>query len=207
MQAAALIQRWHQLFPAQPVSLLEKEWQCLVSRYSETHRHYHDLSHIAACLNWLDKVRDQLENPRAVELALWFHDFVYNPRNNDNEYVSAEYAVVALSLLGENKNMRDEVQELIMVTRHPSRPVTQDQQWMVDIDLAILGAEPAIYDCYAGQIRQEYIHVPEPFYAAGRKMLLESFLKTPSLYYTEWFRQRLEVSARANLAREIAQLQ
>jgi predicted metal-dependent HD superfamily phosphohydrolase len=206
MQSAELSHRWQRLFPQRESSVLAKEWQCIESRYSEAHRHYHTLRHIAACLRWLDQLRDQIADPRTLELALWFHDFVYNPRRNDNEYISAEYAVSTLSVLREPKPVRDATRALIMVTRHPSRPVTPDQCWMVDIDLAILGAEPERYEAYAQQVRKEYAHVPDAAFAAGRKAVLESFLDEPNLYHTDYFRQHLESKARDNIACEIARL-
>lgn len=206
MLIAELEPRWRALFPGRENALLSKEWQCIESRYSERHRHYHNLHHIAACLHWLDQVREQPDDVRALELALWFHDFVYNPRRQDNENISAEYAVITLSLLKESRALRDTVKDLILVTRHPSRPQTPDQAWMLDIDLAILGAEPARYDAYAAQVRQEYQHVPEPVYRMGRKAVLQSFLAEPALYHTDFFRQRLQEQAVANLDRELAQL-
>lgn len=206
MQTAELQQRWCHLWPQLDSNTVTKEWQCIQSRYSEAHRHYHTLRHIAACLRWLDQVSEHISDPRAVELALWFHDFVYNPRRQDNENISAEYAVSTLSLMKVAKAQRDAVRDLILVTRHPSRPVTEDQKWMVDIDLAILGAEPAVYEAYAQRVRKEYAHVPDAVFAAGRKAVLESFLKESTLYHTDYFRQHLESKARDNLACEIARL-
>ena len=206
MQTAELEQRWRRLFPQGEAITLAKEWQCIASRYSEGHRHYHTLDHIAACLRWLDQVRNHLDDSRTVELALWFHDLVYNPRRQDNESISAEYAVSTLSLLKESRAVRDAVKDLILVTRHPSHPVTPDQSWMVDIDLAILGAAAERYDTYAQQVRQEYIHVPEPAFRMGRKAVLQSFLAEPSLFHTDFFRTRLEAQARDNIARELANL-
>lgn len=205
MLTAELEQRWRSLFPGRDAAALAKEWECIESRYSEPHRHYHTLEHIAACLRWLDQVRDQVEDARALELALWFHDFVYNPRRQDNEDISTEYAVTTLSLLQEPRALRDRVKALILVTRHPARPQTPDQAWMIDIDLAILGAEAAVYDTYAAQVRQEYQHIADPVYRMGRTAVLQSFLAEPALYHTDFFRQRLQEQARANLSRELAQ--
>lgn len=205
MQTAELQQRWRRLWPQLDSNTVTKEWQCIESRYSEAHRHYHTLHHIAACLRWLDQVRVHIGDPRAVELALWFHDVVYNPRRQDNENISAEYAVSTLSLLKEPKAQREAVRDLILVTRHPSHPGTDDQRWMVDIDLTILGAEPAVYDAYAARVRQEYMHVPDPVYGMGRRAVLEGFLQE-GIYHTAHFRTALEERARHNLEREMGRL-
>ena len=49
----------------------------------------HTLQHISECLSHFEQVQDLLEDARAVELALWFHDAVYNPKASDNEACSA----------------------------------------------------------------------------------------------------------------------
>lgn len=206
MQTEALEQRWYNLFPQAERAVARKELQSLCSRYGEPHRHYHTLEHVAACLQWLDQVRDAVPNPAAVEMALWFHDVVYNARKQNNEFISAEYAVATLSPLKVERAVRNEVKALVLVTQHPSIPITDNERWMLDIDLAILGATPDAYDDYAQRIRREYQHVPDALYRAGRKQVMEAFLATGRLYHTDYFFRQLETRARANLQREIAGL-
>ena len=56
---------------------------------------------------------------------------------------------------------------------------------------------------YAGQIRQEYIHVPQELYCSKRAEVLTSFLANSRIYASEYYAQKLEASARANIAAEI----
>ena len=51
----------------------------LLAAYSEPQRHYHGVQHILECLQHFDQIRTQLQQPSLVELALWFHDAVYDP--------------------------------------------------------------------------------------------------------------------------------
>lgn len=206
MQTASLEQRWYTLFPKAEQAVARKEFQSLCSRYAEPHRHYHTLEHVAACLQWLDEVREAVPDPAAVEMALWFHDVVYNARKQNNEFISAEYAVATLSLLKVERALRNEVKTLVLVTQHPAVPATDNQRWMLDIDLAILGAAPQHYEDYAQRVRQEYQHVPEALYAAGRKQVLSAFLAMPRLYHTDHFFAQLEACARSNLQREMDRL-
>ena len=55
-------------------------------------------------------------------------------------------------------------------------------------------------------IRQEYAHVPEPLYRAGRAAILSRFLEGGCLFADPVWAERLEAQARANLTREIAAL-
>src|SRR5262245_18351172 len=64
----------------------------LVAAYSEPQRHYHTLRHLDEVLRTVGKLRDYCHDPAAVELAVWFHDAVYDPRGQDNEARSAQLA-------------------------------------------------------------------------------------------------------------------
>lgn len=77
---------------------------------------------------------------------------------------------------------------------------------LVSIDLSILGAEPERYDAYARAIREEYGHVPEPAWRAGRAAVMQRFLDSSRLFPDADFAARLDASARANIRREIAAL-
>jgi predicted metal-dependent HD superfamily phosphohydrolase len=93
----------------------------LVQRYREPHRHYHTLTHIRHCLRQFDQAVDLMDHPDAVEIALWFHDAVYEPGDPSNERRRAEL-FLALSA-GAPPAFRRQVSRLILTTRHLSRPV------------------------------------------------------------------------------------
>ena len=141
-----------------------------------------------------------------MELALWYHDVIYNPRASDNEARSAIYAEEDLSRLGEPKAMIDRVKRLIEVTEHPSVPEDGDEALLLDIDLTILGAPPDVYQRYEEQVRREYRWVPGFLFRRGRRKLLASFLETPFIYHSDSFHAEREQQARANLDRAINQL-
>ncbi len=192
---------WQLAGAAAPTEVLEQ----LLAKYAEPYRAYHNLSHVLDCLNHAASVRAQLEHPQCVELALWFHDVIYEPRAGDNEERSAAFAVEALTELVTPEVLRH-VEELILATRHPSRPSEADARYLVDIDLAILGAPPAAFDTYEAAIRREYRWVPAPLYRRKRKQVLQSFLDLDRIYLTEHFGRRLEEQSRANLQRSISKL-
>jgi predicted metal-dependent HD superfamily phosphohydrolase len=174
--------------------------------YSEPHRHYHTLEHIAHALGRLDGIRSRVGAPDAAELALWLHDFVYDPRAKDNEARSAAYARRLLAEGGLVPVVGEQVTDLIMATCHASPPEAPDARYVVDTDLSILGASAAEFDRYERQVRQEYAFVSEPDWRAGRARILRVFLDRPRIFLTPEF-AALEGPARANLERSIEALQ
>ncbi len=58
--------------------------------YTEPSRYYHTDKHIADCLIQLQTIRQQATHPAEIEVALWFHDAVYDTHRADNEEQSAE---------------------------------------------------------------------------------------------------------------------
>ena len=95
---------------------------------------------------------------------------------------------------------------LITATRHSEVPATPDEQLLVDIDLAILGAAPARFEEYERQIRAEYGFVPETVFRDKRGEILRGFLGRPAIFSTPACTVRFEAVARANLAKAIAAL-
>jgi len=176
----------------------------LVSAYTAPDRHYHDIRHIAHCLSELDGVRHLANNPQAIEVAIWFHDVVYDGRLKDNEEQSADVAAAALKRLGASDSFIGEVTQLILFTRHDAEPTTSDGKLMADIDLASLALAPDRFDENSRRIRSEYLHVPEDAFVRNRNDMLGGLLKRPRIYYTDVFHDRYEGQARENLERAVS---
>ena len=113
----------------------------LFAAYSEPHRHYHTTAHIGDCLAQLDQARETTEAPHEVELALWFHDAIYNPASSKNEAESAKWAKEFLRSVGATEDQQARVSNYIMATKHDAEPDGGDATLVVDIDLSILGRE------------------------------------------------------------------
>jgi predicted metal-dependent HD superfamily phosphohydrolase len=194
------IRLWRGLNPEQEATVC-LEW--LIGRYSEPHRHYHTLQHIAECLREFDQAKHLAGDPTAVELAIWFHDAIYDPRAPDNEEKSAEAAKECLEQLGTSAGSIDRVGQLVLSTKDHDPARDADAPVMVDVDLSILGRpEPRFWE-YEAQIRQEYAWVPEEVFATKRAEVLERFLSRTRIYITDWFFSRYERQARTNLQASI----
>ncbi len=182
----------------------------VIAAYRAADRAYHSLQHLEECFERLDEAG---ELPAAggtsggeVAVALWFHDAVYDTRRSDNEQASAAWASQVLRVAGAAPDTARRIERLILATRHDLPPETPAAALLVDIDLAILGADPARYDEYERQIREEYAWVPAPDFRSGREAVLTRFLSRPFIYSTAPFRARFEAPARRNLERALAAL-
>jgi predicted metal-dependent HD superfamily phosphohydrolase len=173
-------------------------------RYSEPHRAYHNCLHIDECLQEFDRVRGEARNPTAVELAIWFHDVIYDPRANDNEEQSARFASECLKEA--SNELVNYISELILITNSHQPGDIGDASLLVDIDLSILGKPPERFAQFESGIRTEYAWVPADVYRQKRAEILDGFLNRERIYCTECFRKRYEDAARHNLAKLITKL-
>jgi predicted metal-dependent HD superfamily phosphohydrolase len=191
--------RWHNLWNRVASTDPELLYDALVEAYGEAHRAYHNLEHIHDCLAQFDLSVVRAVDHDAVELAIWFHDVVYDTHAADNEEASALWATRQLEEAEVDAQLTDRVARLINFTKHDASPSWADAMLLVDIDLSILGRQPRDFDAYQQKIRQEYDWVSEPEYQQGRLEFLEGMLSRPKIYSTEWFFQRYEQQARLNL--------
>ena len=179
----------------------------LVASHSEPHRFYHTLEHVHEVLKVAGKLADVATDPAAAQLAIWFHDAVYDPRARDNEERSAALALELLRPLGIPEATLQHVAAMIRTTAHTSAgDVDADTQVLLDADLAILSAEERRYSRYAADVRREYAWVDDGAYRAGRTKVLQAFLARPRIYRTERMHAVAEEPARQNLRAEIERL-
>jgi predicted metal-dependent HD superfamily phosphohydrolase len=177
----------------------------VVARYSEAHRRYHGLDHVIAVVQRVDVLmadHPELTTHAAdVRLAAWFHDVVYDPRSNENEAKSADLAADELRRFGVPPDRVARVHRLVLMTA--GHHVTDDdERILADADLWTLGGPADQYSAYGNLIRQEYSHVPEEQWKAGRSAFIEKFLTRPRIFATRRGLIERETSARENLANE-----
>jgi predicted metal-dependent HD superfamily phosphohydrolase len=174
----------------------------LAARWNEPHRHYHTGEHLEECLAWLDTAiparREELE------LAIFFHDAVYDPSRADNEAASAALMATLAREAGLREDVIARVSALILSTAQHGHE-HGDAALLSDIDLAILGASPARYARFERDVRREYAQYDDASYGAGRARVLSGFLERLSIYRTPSF-ARLEAQARDNLAAALSAL-
>ncbi|MCB1724187.1 MAG: hypothetical protein H6959_01920 [Chromatiaceae bacterium] len=174
-------------------------WREISTRYAETHRVYHDKRHLAHCLDELDLASGHVRNRDAVEMAIWFHDIINDPGNDDNEGRSAAlFRHLADGVL--DRRFIETVVELVLITCHCAAPDDPDKQFICDIDLASFGCPWESFLKDSEDVRAEYPG-SEKEYVRGKKKFLDSLLDRPRIFVTDFFFDRYENQARSNIHR------
>jgi predicted metal-dependent HD superfamily phosphohydrolase len=200
---------WYQCWQDLTIDIhtVERVFQELINAYTQPDRYYHNLTHIDNILSTISRFSNMLNDPLAIYLAGWFHDFVYDSQASDNEDRSMQAAQKLLRSIGLDRAIVDRISGLILATQgHQIDPHDLDRCILLDADLAILGTDPVLYQMYQRSIRREYSWVTDNDYRTGRIRVLESFLSRKRLYYTDLLFNELESIARINVATEILQL-
>lgn len=178
----------------------------LLARWTQSHRHYHDDTHLAEVLDHLETLAAAAPVPRAVVLAAWFHDAVYDGVPGRDEVRSARLAATALGPHLPQAEVA-EVARLVGLTATHAPDVTDEAgAALCDADLAVLASSPRRYAAYATAVRAEYGHVPDGDFRRGRAEVLRALLAHEQLFATPEGRRRWEQAARRNLAAELTGL-
>ena len=200
--------RWQSTWEELGGGLPDSQWLFadLIGRYQEPHRHYHTAQHLDECFDRLDEMRDLALRPAEVELALWFHDGIYEPLRPDNEQLSADWARATSLEAGIAPAIASRIYALVLLTRHTIEPIGADAEVLIDVDLSILAARPERFDEYEQQVRTEFSEVPESIFRQRRAEMLQNFLSRSQIFRTQHFVERYERQARSNLDRSLARL-
>jgi predicted metal-dependent HD superfamily phosphohydrolase len=181
----------------------------IIARYAESHRHYHSVAHVvhvvkeANDLMVAEDIDAEGDLGRAIRLALWYHDAIYDVHSPTNEYDSAVLARSDLESLGLSAYIVNTVERLVMVTKYPAVPHGIEEAIVNDADLAILRAPSDIYLRYVSQVRAEYDYVSDRDWAVGRRKVMQSFLSVERIFHTKTASASEHV-ARANIQSELA---
>ncbi|MGY1739190.1 MULTISPECIES: HD domain-containing protein [unclassified Blastococcus] len=182
------------------------EWAAVVDAWGQPHRRYHDLAHLAAVLGIVGELEEAADDPAAVRLAAWYHDVVYDPRRGDNEAVSAERARAGLRGLVPAERVEEVVRLVLLTAGHDAGPGDANGAVLCDADLAVLAGPPAAYATYASAVREEYGHLSDAEFTAGRIAVLEHLLGLPTLFRLPAVAAEWTPRARANLTAELSLL-
>jgi len=198
---------WHEVCSNSELSdsKFNETWDYLYHQYTQAQRGYHSLDHIFALSKSLGThFHDvSVDQRRVLQLAIWFHDAVYDSQNHDNEIESTK---AFQSLMGSCSL----VSAIILATIRHEVPLEHSLspeeievlKTFLDLDLLILSACEQDYKEYMYGIRFEYFHIPPAEYVGARIAVLNRLVSRPRLYFTKTC-HRLHDLAKANVEKEI----
>ena len=210
-----LMRAWDSLLPGH--TALGED---LLARYEQPHRKYHTSVHLSEMLTALKTLykRHHTATPRAVLLAAWFHDAVYEANPGDDEAASADLARTALTPLASAGFLTNRevtaIAHLIELTashqladgieEYTSGALTRaDAAFFLDADLAILAADSPRYTRYVAGVRAEYAHYAPDAFTRGRAAVLQGFLNRTTIYASDTAHLLWDAPARLNLRTEL----
>ena len=210
-----LMRAWDSLLPGH--TALGED---LLERYEQPHRKYHTSVHLSEMLTALKMLyeRHHTATPRAVLLAAWFHDAVYEANPGEDEAASADLARTALTPLASTGSLTNRevtaIAHLIELTashqladgieEYTSGALTRaDAAFFLDADLAILAADSPRYTRYVAGVRAEYAHYAPDAFTRGRAAILQGFLNRTAIYASDTAHLLWDAPARLNLRTEL----
>ena len=210
-----LMRAWESLLPGH-TALGEN----LLARYEQPHRKYHTSVHLSEMLTALKTLykRHHTATPRAVLLAAWFHDAVYEANPGEDEAASADLARTTLTPLASTGFLTNRevtaIAHLIELTashqladgieEYTSGALTRaDAAFFLDADLAILAADSPRYTRYVAGVRAEYAHYAPDAFTRGRAAILQGFLNRTAIYASDTAHLLWDAPARLNLRTEL----
>ncbi len=181
-------------------SLVNDIFDEITKSYSNN-RFYHNLDHIENLLESLSDFNLSAEDKTKLELAIWFHDIIYDPKETDNEFKAAlEFEKFGL-LLGMKNSLITEISELIIITKHTDKPNTHLEKIMCDVDLKGLGTFEYLIN--ATNVRKEFLYLSDEEWIDGRFEFLISMLNKKSIFHTSEYKELYEHKANINLQNEL----
>ncbi|EJW87482.1 hypothetical protein WUBG_01609 [Wuchereria bancrofti] len=205
----ALFERWNDLASAFAPDLKEKWWKHLLNIYSE--RSFYNLKHLNEMFLLFDEYKHKLQEQMATAFAIFFLHAVHDPKCNNN----AERSVELLKQFSTETTIDSEYSAILILKSekhctdaHLTADTygEEDVHFLLDFDLAFLGVNKIEYDTHSKNIRKEYDHLNDEEYRQQRLKILKLFMQIPNIYATRELRERFEVQARLNIAKEISEL-
>lgn len=203
-----LLIRWNKLLPGN-TDLGEH----LLDHWEEPHRSYHNSAHLLEMLETLDALYTPQQPSRAVLLAAWLHDIIYEAEPGKDEAASADFARDVLTPLVKKGTLtlwevNSACALITATTTHLPAEIDGLERYdllhFLDADLAIFAADSARYSRYVAGVRREYSAYSDEEFAQGRVAILKNFVAREYIFATEKAREKYEKRARLNIENELS---
>lgn len=179
-------------------------WNSIKDNYSKPFKPYHNLAHIENIFSELKYVQAKINDIDSLSFSIFYHDVIYDAQRGDNEFQSALFMEHQLSKT--NFANIEKCKKQILATKQHLQCDDADTNFLLDLDLSILGRNRDEYNAYCKAIRVEYSMYDDVDYSEGRKKVLKHFLGSTNIFKTDFFIEKYEQPARENIKNELAHL-
>ncbi|MEM9548565.1 MAG: hypothetical protein AAGA77_21445 [Bacteroidota bacterium] len=145
-------------------NLIEELWSEIITNYTKSNRHYHNLEHLEDLINQLTQVKVKIDNWQVLLFTLFYHDIIYKSTKKDNEEKSARLASNRMRQINAKESDIQLCYNQIIATKSHDASRNSDTNYFTDADLSILGREQKEYKAYCQKIRKEYSIYPNFLY-------------------------------------------
>ena len=183
-------------------NLINELWAEIEKHYSIKERHYHTLQHLENQLDQLAEIRSEIQDWDTILFSLYYHDIIYSPIKSDNEEKSAEFAEEQLKQTSVSNEKIELCKKQILATKLHIKSTDNDTDYFTDADLSVLGQDWKTYSSYSKNVRKEYSTYSDFVYNSGREKILTHFLTMNRIFKTDFFYNKFETQAKANLTKE-----
>lgn len=185
------------------------------ARMSDKQLHYHTPIHVLGIFQFHEKFVDEPLR-LAEQLAIWFHDSIYNPmaQATHNEEDSAGFlnlmlrnfnrgiqAPRHLDILVAKSIILDTAQHLAMDNPACGRP---NSKLVMDLDLSSFAGSYETFVRAGDLVRQEYPYISDDEFMAGRKKFLTNLQKKGYIFRSETFKKAYEDRALEHIEKFLA---
>lgn len=178
--------------------------------YAESHRFYHNWSHITDMIRIAKK--HDIDLDITTQVALLFHDIIYVPRNPHNEissaYMMVHYIKPYREKLGPNFDVMKAF-DLIADTKHADPEMfTHKEESMIihDLDYFYFAQPYNLLRVIRNNIRSEHSAINDELFNKGSIQFLETLKSKGNIFFTKKFQQYNTVAIE-NIDKEIAYLE
>lgn len=186
--------------------------ETLVDCYMQEHRHYHNLEHIDACLEELQRFEGKIDDSSLFEVVLMisFHDAVYevgpDVKPGMNEHESAGMFMTSIEARAVGEESADIIYDGILHSARHTETIPRDelspsQMLFLDIDLHGMGKDYDVFLRNGENIRKEFAWVNDTLFRLGRIAFFHKMLERSRIYYTDDMYHKYEANTRKNIQR------
>lgn len=149
----------------------------LYNKWNASNRYYHNIDHLTDIIKNIEKDSFfeflNIYEKRALLLAAFFHDAIYEPRKIDNEDSSIKYFKLAYKHQDDTKTI-NVVSDLIEITKYRKKPTEKLQKifWDADNIGFVRGYDNLLKN--ESLIRKEFLYLPIIEYKEKRIKFLET---------------------------------